>query len=97
MSIGPEFEWDPDKADANLRKHGVSFGEAATAFSDPLGLDMLDEDDPDGEPRFLCMGRSYLDRLIVVAYVERGKAIRIISARLATPTERRAYGRSDRS
>ena len=66
-----DFDWDPAKATANLRKHGVSFGEAATAFGDPLGLDLPDQVHSSEEGRFLRLGRSYLGRLLVVAYSER--------------------------
>lgn len=89
--MSDEFEWDPHKAEANLRKHGVAFGEAATVFADSLTLDRSDPDHSREEERFLCVGRSYVDRLLVVAYTERGDRIRIISARVAHPHERRAY------
>jgi uncharacterized DUF497 family protein len=92
--VNEEFEWDPDKAEANLRKHGVSFGEAATVFADPLVMDRSDPDHSRDEARFLCVGRSYVDRLLVVAYTERGKRIRIINARAAEPRERRDYERA---
>lgn len=87
------FEWDPHKAEVNLQKHGVSFGEAATVFADPLALDRPDPDHSEDEERFLCIGRSYVDRLLLVAYAERGDQIRIISARMAEPREHRAYER----
>ena len=85
------FEWDPRKADANLRKHRVSFEEACTAFGDPLSLTVPDPDHSSGEIRFLLLGISSRDRLLVVAHTERGERIRIISARRATRPERRAY------
>lgn len=88
-----EFEWDPPKAAANLRKHGVSFGEAATVFGDPLAVEPADEFHSVEEQRYLCLGRSYLGRFIVVAYTERPGRLRIISARPATPRERRDYER----
>lgn len=88
-----EFEWDPHKAEVNLRKHGVSFGEAATVFADPLAVDRGDPDHSQDEDRFICLGRSYVGRLLVVAYAERRDLIRIISARVAEPRERRAYER----
>ncbi len=88
-----DFEWDPYKAEGNLQKHSVSFGEAATVFADPLALDRADPDHSENEQRFLCIGRSYVDRLLLVAYAERGDRIRIISARVAEPRERRAYER----
>jgi len=93
--VSEDFEWDPHKASVNLDKHGVSFGEAATVFADPLALERADPDHSRDERRFLCVGRSYVDRLLVVAYAERGERIRIISARVAEPYERRSYERSE--
>jgi len=86
-----DFEWDPQKAEANLKDHGVAFGEAQTVFGDPLEVTISDPDHSDGEFRFLSLGRSEADRLLVVSYTERGSKIRIISAREATPEERREY------
>ena len=86
-----DFEWDPEKAEENLRDHGVAFTEAQTAFGDPLELTIPDPDHSEGEFRFLSLGRSEADRLLVVSYTERGAGIRIISAREATPKERRDY------
>jgi uncharacterized protein len=86
-----EFEWDPQKAEENARKHGVAFPEALTVFRDPLEVTIPDPDHSDGELRYLSLGRSEADRLLVVAYTERGSGIRIISAREATPKERREY------
>ena len=86
-----EFEWDDDKAAANVQKHGVTFEEAATVFGDPFEATMLDLKHSDTEPRMLSMGRSELDRLLVVSYTERDGRIRIISVREATPQERRSY------
>jgi uncharacterized DUF497 family protein len=92
------FEWDPRKAAANLVKHGVSFDEATTAFADPGALAGPDVGHSAEEPRFLRIGRSILDRVLVVAYTQRkgshGEAIRIISARRASRKERTAYGRT---
>jgi uncharacterized DUF497 family protein len=86
-----EFEWDPEKAAANARKHGVDFAEALTVFADALELTIADPDHSDGERRFLSIGRSGADRLIVVAYTERGDRTRIINAREATSKERKDY------
>jgi len=91
--VAEDFEWDPQKAELNLHKHGVSFGEGATVFADPLVLDRADPDHSQDENRFICVGRSYVDRLLVVAYAERGDRIRIVSARVAEPRERRSYER----
>jgi uncharacterized DUF497 family protein len=90
-----QFTWDPQKAAANLRKHGVGFPEAATAFVDPLSLTIPDPDHSVGEERFVLIGQSERRRLVVVAHVERGELIRIISARLATRHERKTYEEED--
>ena len=86
------FHWDPTKARANLTKHGVSFEEAATVFGDPLSLTIVDpEHSTPVEARFLILGQSASERLLVVAHTETGDDIRLISARLATRRERRDY------
>lgn len=84
-------EWDPAKAAANLRKHGVSFEEAATALADDLAITGADPDHSRGENRFVTFGVSGAGRLLVVAHTERGDRLRIISARPATKRERRIY------
>ena len=86
-----EFQWDPAKAAANLRKHRVSFPEATTAFDDPLSVTIADPDHSAREDRYLLLGRTRGGRLVVVAHADRGANIRIISARLADRHERRAY------
>jgi uncharacterized DUF497 family protein len=86
-----EFEWDPRKAEANLRKHGISFSEAATVFGDHLSETAFDPAHSSEEDRFLTVGRSIRRRLLIVAHVERGDRIRIISARELTRSERDAY------
>jgi uncharacterized protein len=86
-----EFQWDPAKAAANLRKHRVSFPEATTAFDDPLSVTITDPDHSAREERYLLLGLSRGGRLVVVAHADRGANIRIISARLADRYERRAY------
>ena len=86
-----EFEWDPEKAEENLRDHGVAFTEAQTVLGDPLEVTIPDPDHSEGEFRFLSLGRSAADRLLIVSYTERGSRIRIISAREATLRERRDY------
>ncbi|MCL7983175.1 MAG: BrnT family toxin [marine benthic group bacterium] len=85
------FEWDPDKAKANLAKHGVGFLEAATVLGDPLSLTIPDPNHSEGEQRFVSVGMSDRARLLVVAHTEWGERIRIISARRATRREQRAY------
>jgi uncharacterized protein len=87
-----QFSWDPRKAAANKRKHGIDFAEAATAFGDPLSLTIPDPDPSEAEDRFLLVGRSAQQRLLVVVHVERAATeIRIISARPATRHERTQY------
>jgi uncharacterized DUF497 family protein len=85
------FEWDPNKAASNLRKHGIRFEEALTVFADPLSLSVPDPDHSLREQRFLLLGRSAHDRLLVVIHADRGERIRIISARPATRRERETY------
>ena len=85
------FEWDGEKAAENLRKHRVSFDEGASVLFDPLSMTIADPDHSVGERRFLTMGGSSSGRLLVVAHVERGATLRIISARLASASERKRY------
>ncbi len=85
------FEWDSEKAAENLRKHRISFDEAATAFFDPLSMTVPDPDHSVRERRFVTMGASSSGRLIVVSHTERGSTLRIISARLASASERKRY------
>jgi len=89
--VGYVFDWDPEKAESNLRKHGVSFEEASTVFGDPLALLMTDPDHSAKEERYVLLGISLRQRLLVVAFAERPPMTRIISARRATRTERRKY------
>jgi uncharacterized DUF497 family protein len=91
-----EFEWDPSKADLNLRKHRVSFKEAATVFGDSLGTTVSDPDHSVGEHRYITVGLSNRGRLLIVAHAERGERIRIISARKLTRSEKRAYEETQR-
>jgi uncharacterized protein len=86
-----DFEWDQKKAAANVENHGVTFDEAATAFSDPLSLTIPDPDHSEGEYRYMLLGLSDEGRLIVVSHTERGAKIRLISARLAASREIRDY------
>ena len=89
------FEWDGGKAAVNIRKHGISFEEAATVFGDPLSLTISDPRHSEDEERFVIIGRSRQQRLLVVVHTERGENIRIISARLATHREQRDYETGD--
>jgi len=85
------YEWDENKANLNLLKHGVSFEEAKTVFDDRLYVDFYDPDHSNAEHRFIILGESIEGRLLFVSYVERESVIRLISAREATPAERKAY------
>jgi uncharacterized protein len=85
------FEWDPDKAAHNRKKHGVSFEEAQTVFEDNLFVVFEDPDHSIHEKRYLIMGQSNEGRLLVVSYTERARRVRLISARPATRREQRAY------
>jgi uncharacterized DUF497 family protein len=85
------FEWDPVKAARNLRKHGVSFLEATTAFGDPMSLTIFDPDHSEREDRFLLLGRTFSGRLVVVVHTDREDSVRVVSARMATSHERKTY------
>ena len=85
------FEWDGNKAERNILKHGVSFEEAKTVFDDPLYVDFCDPDHSEDEERYLIVGQSSRGRLLIVSYTEREDSIRLISAREVTRTEREAY------
>jgi len=87
----PGFEWDAEKAITNFAKHGVSFEEAVTVFGDPLAITVSDPDHSSGEERWMTMGVSLQQRMLVIWHTDRGDAVRLIGARLATPAERRAY------
>ncbi len=86
-----EYEWDNNKVVTNLSKHGVSLEEAKTVFDDLLYVDFYDPDHSYNEHRFILLGESIQDRLLFVSYMERNNVIRIISAREATQSERKAY------
>jgi len=86
-----QFEWDPEKAAANLKRHRVSFSEAAGVLEDPLSTTFPDEAHSEQEMRFLTIGASHRGRVLVVAHTERNDTIRIISARRATRREREFY------
>jgi len=87
------FEWDPDKATLNFKKHGVSFDEARTVFFDERARLIDDPDHSDGEDRFILLGLSSAMRVVLVCHCLRGEdqLIRIISARKATPRESTSY------
>ena len=86
-----EFEWNTEKAESNLQKHGVSFEEAATVFFDPLSLTIPDPLHSGGENRYVTTGLSNQQRQLIVVHSEGDDRIRIISARLATAGERKKY------
>lgn len=86
-----KFEWDRKKANANSKKHKVSFEEAATVFGDTLSITIPDPLHSELEDRLIILGQSLKRRLLVVVHIERGERIRIISAREATRYERKQY------
>lgn len=88
------FEWDAVKAAKNFRKHRISFKEASTVFYDRLAVTGADPDHSEGEERLITFGLSSTGQLLVVSHTERGKAVRIISARRATLRERQIYEES---
>ena len=89
--MGLTFEWDEAKAGRNVEKHGVSFEEAATVFGDPLSLTIDDPEHSQEEARFVTVGEAVGREITVVVHTERGRSIRIISARRATRRERSTY------
>jgi uncharacterized protein len=86
-----DFEWDPEKAAENLKKHGVSFDEAASVFGDPLALTFDDPEHSGAESRLITFGQSVQQRLLIVSHTPRDPRIRIINARLLTRRERKIY------
>jgi uncharacterized protein len=86
-----QFEWNPDKANSNLKKHGVSFNEASTVFKDPLSVTFPDPDHSYSEERYVIIGLSSAGRILIVSHTDRADRVRIISAREATRNERRFY------
>lgn len=94
--IDDYFEWDDVKNAANLRKHGIGFAEARTVFDDPFVAVIPDPDHSGEEDRFIALGQSSRRLLLVVIHVERGRKIRIVSARRATRRERKDYEENNR-
>jgi uncharacterized DUF497 family protein len=88
---GLQFEWDPDKEAINIAKHGVSFSQAAEVFGDPRALTVFDDAHSADEDREITIGLAGIGPVLVVVHVDRDDRLRIISARKATPRERRAY------
>jgi uncharacterized DUF497 family protein len=85
------FEWDSKKERANRRKHGISFDEARTIFSDPQELLIADPEHSEDEERLISVGISNRKRILLVVYTEKGDRIRLISARRAAPREQEQY------
>ncbi len=88
-------EWDSNKAKSNQKKHGVSFEEAKTVFQDPLSINFDDPDHSRQENRYIIIGLSRQGIYLFVSHTERENKIRLISARLLTPKERRDYEREN--
>ena len=86
-----KFEWNPEKAVINWRKHNVSFQEATTVFGDSLSVTFPDPDHSIGESRYIIIGISSLGQLLVISHTDRGEYTRIISARRANRQEKRFY------
>ena len=86
-----DFEWDPRKAEINLRKHGVSFTKAGTVFGDDFAITVPDPDHSNDEDRYITIGWSDRRRLLMISHTDRGDRIRIISARELTKVERKEY------
>jgi hypothetical protein len=86
-----QFEWNPDKARSNQKKHGVSFNEASTVFNALLSVTFPDPDHSYGEDRYVIIGLSSAGRILVVPHTDRADRVRIISARESTRNERRFY------
>ena len=85
------FEWDPDKAATNVRKHGVQFSEALGVFSDDYAITINDDESDPHEQRFVSLGMGVKERILVVVYCYSGENIRIISARTPGRPEREQY------
>ncbi len=86
-----QFEWNPDKARSNLKKHEVSFNEASTVFNDPLSMTFPDPNHSYSEDRYVIIGLSSAGRILVIPHTDRADRVRIISAREATRNDRRFY------
>ena len=89
--VSVSFEWDPRKAEANYKKHGIRFSESLPVFEDDCALTVTDAESDPGEPRFVSIGMGAKGRVLVVVYSYRGERIRIISTRPAEPHERLQY------
>ena len=95
MDEGRQFEWDASKAARNLQKHGVALEEAATVFGDPMFITVVDDEHSEDEERYITIGMSSQNRLLMIAHTDRGGRIRLISARRATRREEQFYAEAD--
>ena len=86
-----QFEWDPEKARGNEKKHGIPFHEAATVFADNLSVTFPNSAHLVGEERYITIGISEFGKILLISHAESGDTIRIISARQATRRERKYY------
>ena len=89
--VGLRFEWDPGKAARNIKRHGISFDEAATIFDDPMFTTVIDQEHSSDEERYITIGLSSGGRLLIIAHTDREGQVRIISVRKATKKEERFY------
>jgi uncharacterized DUF497 family protein len=89
--VKADFEWDPEKERKNIRKHEVNFDEASSVFDDPMFITVLDQEHSSQEERYITIGLSNKNRLLLVAHAERNDHIRIISTRKATKNEEKFY------
>jgi uncharacterized DUF497 family protein len=89
------FEWDTEKANRNVKKHRVSFEEAATVFDDPKFITFVDDEHSIDEERYITLGLSSRGRFLMLAHADRGDRIRIVSARRATKKEEQFYADTD--
>jgi len=88
------FEWDQNKNAKNIKKHGISFDEAATIFDDPMFITVIDEEHSIDEERYITIGLSTDGKLLLVAHTDRQGKIRLISARKATKKDEKFYAQS---
>jgi len=86
-----DYQWDPKKAQSNLRKHGIRFADAVSIFQDDSAITIEDIEHSEDEDRYVTIGMDAFGQILVVVYAWRGNSIRLISARKATPYERKAY------
>ena len=93
--MGLQFEWNPNKAARNFKKHKVSFDEATTVFDDPMFVTVIDDEHSNDEERYITIGLSRQARLLVVAHTDRTGQVRIISARKATRKEELFYAEAE--